>query len=472
MDPDRPNILILMTDQQRADHMSCAGHPVLRTPHMDRLAAEGTRFSHACTSSPICMPARACFISGMHPHNHQMWSNSGQLPEGEESLFRRLQQAGYRTAHIGKSHYYVHHGQHLREDEPYMRARGFDDVHETTGPWATVTTDSHMTDRWGELGLLDVFRRDYEQRRGEWPPAVWPSPLPEEEFLDSYIGRAAKEYLEGYAADDPFCAFVGFGGPHEPWDPPGRYSEMHNPADMPPAIPPGEPGEWLPAEVADRLTQWQERPLGEDDIRAIRANYCGKVALLDHWFGELLGALDDRGWTDDTLVVFWSDHGEMAGDHQRLHKSVFFESSLRVPLVLRWPGRIPPGEVRDALVSTVDIFPTVLEGLGLEVGGRCQGETLWPVLEGSGARAGMPAPPGSREAVFSEIRPGPLGHIMVRTREWKYALDAAGEGRILYHLETDPEERNNLVGHPDHRDAETELRDRILRFLARTQPGL
>lgn len=462
MSADRPNVLILMTDQQRADCMGCAGHPVLQTPNIDRIASEGLRFSHACTSSPICMPARASFISGLHPHNHNMWHNSGRLPEGEESLFRRLQQAGYRTAHTGKSHYYAHSGQHLRDEEPYMHARGFDDVHETTGPWATVTTDSYMTDHWDELGLLDAFRDDYRKRREHEGIAVWPSPLPEAEFLDSYIGRTAKEYLEQYSRAEPFCLFVGFGGPHEPWDAPGRYAEMYDPAQMPSAIPPGEPGEWLAEHAAEALAHTEKHNLSDEVIGAIRASYYGKISLIDDWFGELLGVLDDRGWTDDTLVVFWSDHGEMAGDHQRLHKSVFLESALRVPLMLRWPSRVEAGQECDALATTVDVCPTILEGLGIEVGRRCQGQSLWPVIEDAAAPL--------REAVFSEIAPAPLGHIMVRTAEWKYAISAQGDGMMLYDLRSDPDEQTNLVGHPDYREVEAEMRDRILRFLSGAQP--
>jgi len=134
-----------MPDQLRADSMSCAGHPQIKTPNMDLLASEGVRFSKAFTVCPICMPARASFISGIYPHNHGMWTNAGQLSVRDETLFQHLQASGYYVAYIGKSHYYPHGGFHLRDMEAYMHDRGIDYIHETTGPWATVTTDSYMT---------------------------------------------------------------------------------------------------------------------------------------------------------------------------------------------------------------------------------------------------------------------------------------------------------------------------------------
>ena len=466
MSPSRPNILILMTDQQRADCLGCAGHPVLKTPHMDRLAREGTRFSHFCTVSPICMPARAGFISGLYPHTHGMWHNAGQLPEHEESLFTRLRAAGYRTCHIGKSHYYEHRrhpnfpaeAQHLRDHEPYMHARGFDDVHETTGPWSTTCTDSYMTDHWRDLGLLEAYRDDYEERGSHRGVAVWPSPLPEDQFADSYVGRRAVEYLEGYSHDQPFCLFVGFGGPHEPWDPPGRYATMYDPALCPAPIRPNGPGPWVPLDVADAFVAGTNPGLTDEVIARVRAAYYGKITLIDRWFGEILGVLQRQRRLDDTLVVFWSDHGEMAGDHGRLHKSVFHESALRVPLILRWPGRIPSGETRQELASTVDLFPTVLQAAGVEVGDRHQGQSLWTLFEDRDAEF--------RTAALSEVAPAPWGHLCVRTRHWKYAMTRQGRGMMLYNLETDPDEHTNLIGHPEFRGAEMEMRDRMLVLLA------
>lgn len=459
MSRQHPPILILMTDQQRADTMGCAGHPVIQTPNMDRLATEGMRFTNACTVSPVCMPARASFINGLYPHNHGMWSNYGQMPAEDETFFHHLQAVGYFTAHVGKSHYYVHRGQHLREHEDYMHARGLSYVHETTGPFATVRTESYMTDHWRELGLLDAFREDYGRRREVGARAVWPSPLPVEESMDSYIGRKAVEFIETYDGDQPVCLFVGFGGPHNPWDAPGEYATMYDPADCPPPIPPEDPGEWVPPRAAERMRRGRVTELTEADFRALRANYYGKITLIDQWFGEILSAFEQKGWLDDALIVFWSDHGEMAGDHGRLHKSVFYASSLNVPLIVRWPGHIQGGRTSDALTENIDVYPTLLEAVGAEPSTRCFGRSLWPVLSDPSV--------SHRDAVFSEIGKDER-FTMIRTDRYKYALDNTGEGYLLYNMVEDPQEQRNLIGHPGMEEVEEKLRDRILRFLLQT----
>jgi arylsulfatase A-like enzyme len=445
-----------MPDQMRADCMSAAGHPQIRTPCMDRLANEGVRFTRAHTVSPLCMPARASFVSGLYPHNHGMWDNRGQLPANDETFFHHLQRAGYYTGHIGKSHYHPHGGKHLRESEDYMRARGLDYVHETTGPWATLTTDSYLTDYWQTLGLVEVFREDYRERQRSGGLVVRPSPLPVEAFPDSYVGRRAVEFIDSYQRAEPIALFVGFGGPHEPWDAPGEYATMYDPSETPPPIAPEEAGQGLPDRVREQARRGLQPDMGAAEVAAIRANYGGKISLVDRWVGEITAALERRRWLDDAAIVLWSDHGEMAGDHGRLHKSVFYNSAVNVPLFARWPGRIPPGRTCDALVENIDVFPTLLEALGLEPSRRCLGRSLWPLLEDS-HRA-------HRDAVFSEVATQGVYGTMIRTPRYKYATDHTGAGYQLFDLDADPDERRNLAGHPDFAAVEDELRDRLLRF--------
>ncbi|MFW5798864.1 MAG: sulfatase-like hydrolase/transferase, partial [Planctomycetota bacterium] len=293
----RPNILILMTDQHRHDGLGCAGLPAIRTPNLDRLAARGMRFDSATTVSPVCMPARASFINSLYPHNHGMWFNSGQVPPCEPTLFKLLQSAGYRTAHLGKSHYYAHKGvaDHMVDREPYMRSLGFDDVHETTGPYATLQMGSYLTDRWQRLGLYETFKADYHERMARGGLVVRPSPLPEDEFPDSYVGRKAVEYIENYDDDKPACLFVGFGGPHDPWDAPEPWASVVDPADTPAAIPPGEATPALPAELADKPDLQSRDELTPEVIAAIRANNYGKIMLVDRWIGRIIDAAHNKG---------------------------------------------------------------------------------------------------------------------------------------------------------------------------------
>lgn len=459
--PDRPHILILMPDQLRADALGCAGNPAIRTPNIDHIAREGVLFTHAYTVCPICMPARASFVDGLYPHNHRMWTNAGSLSPADETLFHHLQAHGYFVAYIGKSHFYPHkRGDHLRHHEDYMRARGIDYVHETTGPWATLYTDSYMTDEWQERGLLTAFRDDYKRRRATGPRAVWPSPLPTDAFLDSYIGRQAVAFIRSYEGRRPLCLFVGFGGPHEPWDAPEDYATMYDPETMPEAIPPEETPEWAPPYAAQRAREGRIEAMTDEDIRRIRANYYGKISLIDRWIGEILDALADRGWLDETMIIFWSDHGEMAGDHSRLHKSVFYESSVHVPLIIRHP-EISGGRTIPALVEIIDVFPTLLDAIGAPSSSRCMGQSLWPILRGETV--------SHRDQVLSEIYAFGCYNYMIRTPRYKYAMDGDGQGYMLFDLEADPLEQRNLLGHPDARDIEEDLKIRLLHAITSCQ---
>ncbi len=461
MPAEQPNILILMTDQQRADCLGCAGHPQLRTPNMDRLAAEGVRFSHACTDSPLCMPARNSFITGQRVHRHGVWGNGGELPAGYESFFLRLQQAGYYTAHIGKSHYYPHGDVHMREREPWMRRRGFDHVDEIGGPLATCwNTESRMTDRWRKKGLYEIYKQDYEKRfeHGRHK-AVWPSPLPVEEHADSYVGRRAVEFMTGYDAEQPFCAFVGFGGPHEPWDAPGDYATMYDPTGTPAHIPPqaAEPGPWVPEHAARWQTVGRRDDLTEDLIRRFRANYYGKISLIDHWFGRIFEACERRGFMEDLVVIFWSDHGDMLGDHGRVYKTRFYESAVRVPFIVRAP-RIVSGSVSPALTQTVDIMPTVLEAAGVPLPEDGDGLSLWPVLRDPDA--------DFRDAALSEVRSADSNNAMIRTERWKLAAHQDGTPYMLHNLQEDPHELSNMIGHPDCAAVQERLQARLSAMLS------
>ncbi|MFQ6098138.1 MAG: sulfatase, partial [Armatimonadota bacterium] len=193
------------------------------------------------------------------------------------------------------------------------------------------------------------------------------------------------------------------------------------------------------------------------DVGKMRAAYYGKITLIDRWFGRIFQAFERRGWWENTLVIFWSDHGEMAGDHGYLHKSAFYSGALNAPFILRWPGRIPAGETSDALVEIMDAFPTLLEAIGLPTSERALGKSLWPLLRGEADFV--------RDAAFSEVNQ----ISMLMTGRYKYAVDSEGDGFMLFDVSADPDERENLVGHPDFGDVEEQMRERLLKWLLATQ---
>jgi len=486
----QPNILIVMPDELRWDALGCARHPVFKTPHVDRLAREGVLFTRAYCTGPLCMPARASMISGTYPHNHGIYENAGSLPVGDETYAHLLQRAGYATAYVGKTHFGSDAPssrttsapagagtQSLVSPEAVAKKRGFDYVHQIPGPLALTRTDNHLTRRWAELGLLESYREDYRRRAADPGAGAWASPLPVEEFADSYVGDRAEEWLRSYKDERPFLLVVGFGGPHPPFDAPEPYASMYHPDTMPDPIPPGEPGPWLPAHALQRMTRTagaggHDRALPTDDAnrisRARMANYGGKISLIDDRLGRILSILDEREWTENTLVIFLSDHGEMGGDHGRYHKSVFYEGAQRIPFIMRWPaGRVgrgreteglPAGRRVDALVEQLDLFATVVEAAGAEPSQRAFSRSLLPLARGDAAAR-------ARDAVYSELK----REIMVRTERYKYAVDAQGRGFMLFDLEQDPPEQRNLIGHPDAAPIERDLREGMLKWLVTTQ---
>jgi len=452
---EKPHILILMPDTQRADWLDYDSRPVARIPSLERLSREGVVFKQVYSVSPVCMPARASFANGLFPHSHGMWNNYLRMPDDDVTIFHKLQEIGYYTAYIGKSHYYDLPRQkpelHLSEKEDYMHLRGIEYVHETTGPMGTLYTRSYMTDDWEKKNLLEVFRKDYEKRKREG--GLWASPLSINDHLDGYVGRRAIRFIEEYQDIRPTCLFVGFPGPHPPYDPPDKYARMYSPEEMPPPIRDEKlVYEDLPAKERVKIGWGIKSDI--ETIGRMRALYSGKVSFIDYWIGQILRAYERKGWFNNTLVIYWSDHGDMLGDHQRFDKEVFFEGSVRVPLIMRWPGHIPEKKQSNFLVSLIDVYPTIMEAVGLEGKKNTGGNSLWSVINGTNERI--------HEAVFSEIFSFGKKRVMVRTDRYKYAIDETGKGYMFYDLVDDPLEQMNLIGKSGYEKIEQEHRELIL----------
>jgi arylsulfatase len=449
-----------MTDQQRADCLGCAGHPQLRTPNIDALAAEGMRFTQATTASPICMPARASFATGLYPHNHGIWRNAGELST-DRTIFQALRSAGYFTAAIGKSHYYEPRrvGGHVRNREAYMHALGIDYVHETTGAQATIHMESYVTDEWKKKGVWESIASDFHHRQAVGGLIVAPSPAGVDQHLDSYIGKQAETFVDGYDRGAPLCLFVGFAGPHDPLDAPGPYASMYRPADTPRPIPVPPQNPSLPADVRRKKTFTVWAPGKLRPVPEARANYYGKISLIDAWVGRVVSAFERRGWLDDTLVVFLADHGDMLGDHGRLKKSTFHESNVRIPLILRWPARIRAHGVSAGLAEIGDVFPTLLEAAGCEASEQSLGRSLWPALVDPETEL--------RDFQLGEAEFGER-QFMLRSKRYKLAVDSAARAYMLYDLVRDPMEQRNLVADASVQALERELQQSLKRRLEET----
>ena len=485
----RPNILLLMTDQQRWDAMGCSGEKKksacgssksedrvgfawVQTPNLDHIASEGIRFTNCVTTSPVCIPTRLSLATGLYPHNTGVWDNmQHQMPVETPTWMRAVRDAGYRTSLFGKTHLHPHNGD-LREREGLMNAYGLDDVNEIGGPRASANVLSHMTAEWEAKGLWDAYRADYRERFSTKPHLVRPSTLGLENYADVYVGQQAKQYLQNYDREAPWCCWVSFGGPHEPWDTPEPYASMYDPEDMPPAIPPPAAGE-RPLGHLDRLMERVNPTFEPGEIGRLRANYAGNITLIDTQIGDILDTIKARGELDNTIIVHTSDHGEMNGDYGLIYKSNFLNGAVRIPLLVRTPNasglqtpptgtasglQTPPtGTICESPVEWIDIGPTLVEFAGGELEHHQFGKSLGPVLTNPEAT--------QRDFAISEIQ----GEIMLLNREWKIALNADGEVYLLFDVQNDPDEIHNLTGKPEVADVETALRLQVLEWLVQTQ---
>ena len=452
----RPNILFIMTDQQRRDAMGCSGGWV-NTPNLDRIAAEGVRFSNCVTTTPVCIPARVTLATGLYPHNTGVWRNGEYtLPPESRTWMQAIRDAGYRTSLFGKTHLHPHQGD-LRDREHLMQAYGIDDVDEIGGPRASARVLSHMTARWEELGLWQAYQDDYADRFANKPHVVRPSVLPFEEYADVYVGQQAKRYLRSHDRDQPWFCWVSFGGPHEPWDAPEPYASRYDPASMPEPAPRPESAVGRPTGALDQRLK-SASGLGPDDIAKMRANYAGNVTLIDEQIGQILDVIEARGELDNTVIAFSSDHGELNGDSGLIYKSCFLNGCVRVPLLVRTPKTARHGgRVCTDPAEWADLGPTLAELAGTELDYQQFAKSLMPVLRDPATT--------HRDDALSEID----GEAMLLTEEWKIAVNSQGEPYLLFNVQDDPQEQHSRAGRPEYGDLEQRLCRRILERVIESQ---
>lgn len=446
----QPDILFVFCDQWNARYLGCAGHPQVRTPHLDALAAEGLVFDCTYTPSPVCMPARVSLASGLYPHTHGFFSNYTGLyfPADRVTLFRRLQEAGYTTAKIGKYHYFsMEWGEDYEDHRDYYNQLGLDRAEETSTPFQGPFVNSAYT-RWlAEQNLLDTFIRDIGDRYVDGQYVACPSPLPPEATPDGYVCRQTLRYIREAPADRPLFLCASFPGPHTPLDAPGPYADLYAPEEV-----------TLPVNYDEARSQYTR-----DEVAAMTAQYMGKITHLDDRVGELVAALKARGNWENTVVVFSADHGDRMGEHGLVSKCGFEEGSVRVPLIVSGPAApLRNRGARNASpVSFLDLYPTFLELAGTGIPDFCQGTSLLPLVTGTADAV--------HETVFSEIANGESFNYMARDARWKWYIHGRNGHQCLFDLQSDPWERTNLAGQPEHAETLGRLRNRMFEFLMSAQ---
>ncbi len=468
MAEERPNIVFIVTDQQRFDTIAALGYDHMETPHLDRLVREGVAFTNCHVTAPSCAPSRASLFTGYYPHATGVLKNADPWTH---SWVEDLNRSGYHCVNVGKMH-----------TSPFSAPCGF---HER---YVVENKDRYLEGRWffdewdkalASRGLVkqqrELYRKrpDYKERLGAF---TWD--LPEDLHSDVFVGNTARWWLENYPRTEPLFLQIGFPGPHPPYDPTPGYLERYADKDLPLQEVTQEDLARQPACFQSMRAHNAE--VDHDSVVHLlepaeaqrldqRRHYLANVTMIDDMVGEIMKCLESQGYLENSVVIFTSDHGDCLTDHGHSQKWTMYEQVTRVPMIVWSPGRFSGGRAVDDLVQLMDIGPAVLELAGVAPDPSMEARSVLPVLEGKEWEG--------RDYVFAEQArdgnfPDAAFMTMVRDRRWKL-VHLLGEQRDagpdrpagqLFDLAKDPEERVNYWSDPAHAEKKRDLLDVLLEW--------
>jgi len=466
MPPQRPNIILVYTDQQRYDTLGSSGNGLIRTPASDRMAEEGVCFSRSYVTCPLCLPSRVALWTGRYNHANRNYNNGRMMHPREVDFATRFREAGYHTALIGKNHCFP--PDRLAEAFDYSRVVNHDG-------WADPQTD--------------VERRDRAYRQDKMQVPFAADPMPAEENLTAQVFGEAMAFLD-QPPTEPYLLWLSVPDPHPPYMVSEPYASMYDDTPLPPPA-------WREGEMADKpyrqqlLVEWNryDHDYPGDRIDRLRRIYWGMVSCIDDHLGRLLDRLRASGADQNTLVIFTSDHGDHMGDHRLIRKSVnLYEELVHVPLIV-WGGGVTPG-LTDAMVSNIDLMPTLAEFAGVDTPEGVHGSSFAGVLRGERAthrqtvfmehgNPGSPLQPGGLTVAQNEELAASPGHHLsdavsrgrvkaVRTDRYKYC-HTPGDVDELYDIHEDPHELVNLANNPAHAETIHACRAKLLDWAIETE---
>lgn len=452
----RPNIIVITTDQQRYETLGVTGNSVVRTTHLDRLAREGVLFTRAYCQNTVCIPSRACLHTGRYIHQHGVQYMESEidttppLPPWEKTFMEHLQDTGYCTGAYGKIH--------------MVQTKGYDETALTGGKGARWTQiegqpigPAPLGQKYAEWlekkhpgGYEEIYR---QRRKPEYrsDQTAMVNVLPEEEYVEYWIAEEAKNFLRRRkGSSQPFFLWVGFCGPHPPFDPPKRYAEMYPPEDMP-----------LPKTFSPKHCENPEQEI--KTLRKVIAYYYAMMTCIDDRVGSIIDELKQNGQRENTIIVFTSDHGEMLGDKNRFGKCCFYEPVIRIPTIINHPAITNPF-CFDGLVETFSLAPTVLDFAGVKRPVEMAAESLVPIL--------FEREKG-RESILCEYVTNDRQQyaMCVRTEQYKLSCSWNKSGEHiyeLYDLNVDPLEEKNMYDDPAYTNQRGELKNLLLNRIAET----
>jgi arylsulfatase A-like enzyme len=455
----RPNVMLVQCDQLHHAAFGAAGNPVIKTPNIDRIAAEGVRFTHAVCPTPFCSPTRASQLTALYPHKHRITYNVNDPERGLNpdipSTEQALHDAGYEVNQFGKWHL----GDKTRlapyAGEPEMRYR----THAREVLKEMPAPPEGPISRVGRpIFPTDVVRKANAMYDGKGPSNTWTgrTDVPPEHTEESWIADEAIRSLRSVAGK-PFFLTVSFPAPHALWVINDPYYSMYERSSIP------LPENRSSVEDVDRTTSaWRfGQLLGEGGLREYLGVYYGMVSMVDANLGRILEELRRLGQDRNTLLIFTADHGDMQGGHGMYDKTTFsmYEETTRIPLLLRYPGKIPAGQVVQTQTGSCDLQPTILDYLGLKPKGQIHGRSLRSYIDGA---------EDLERPIFSERERGKQ-HFqrLIRTLEWKYCFSSTGASQ-LYNLKRDPGETKNLIADSSSKAIKQKLHQRLARWMKET----
>ncbi len=448
-----PNIILIMTDQQRGDALGCTGDGTVITPHLDSLAAAGYNFTAAYSSTPSSTPARAGLLTGCSPWNHGMLGYGNQAEKYPYEMPSMLKDAGYSALAVGKMHYY-----------PQFNTHGFDLV--------LFDESGRHTTEYFESDYRKWFRTRCFGENPDKTGITWNEhrasayKLPEELHPTRWTGDMAVEMIEGYRQDKPLFLKVSFARPHSPYDPPRRFLDMYEGCTAPsPAIGDWEPEEWreLKDPASDKAAFIGN--FGEEYARNSRIHYYANITFIDEEIGRILNALKEKGMYDNSLIIFISDHGDMLGDHFLWRKTYAYEGSSAIPFIVKMPEgygtAVPAGSKIDAPVELRDVLPTFLDITGSEQPESMDGMSVLPLI--------CSVDPSWREYIDLEH-----ARIYWNGNSWtaltdghtKYIWHCATGKEQLFDLDSDPGENRDLSGDRRYRKLLEKMRSAMVSHLS------
>jgi arylsulfatase A-like enzyme len=434
---ERPNILLILPDQMRGTAMGCMGNSDVQTPHIDGLAKSGILFRRTYANTPVCCPARAILLTGTYPHVNGMMANDLRLRESQVTLAELLRDAGYRTGFVGKWH--LDGGP--RDPgfvPPGPRRQGFE------------------------------FWAAYECHHRHFRPTYFrdtPEIITREKFEPEASCDFAVEFLKSQPKDQPFFLTVQMGPPHDPYGAPEEYMRRYIPERITPPV------NWRPGSESRPAAGKSKKGDGKSVVPVVPpggleeiAAYYAAITAVDDQVGRLMRTLGELGLEENTIVLLTSDHGDMLGSHGLRRKRKPHDESARVPGIMRWPARIPQGQVVETLLSHVDVAPTLLALAGLTVPANMQGTDLSQVALGQTTQG----PEAVLLQIFVPFNPDQVARPWrgIVTSRYTYAR-FEDQPWVLFDRQRDPAELRNLAGDAQHAALQKELDERLAALMKR-----